>query len=83
MVLQIEIKGDVEDKQEELYKKKQRNYAKANYTAMKKFFNVTRRMKIMELKEVQDRYDFFLMIHEGFNEYVPFYKAKGKEKSIV
>ena len=40
MVLKIEIKGDIKDKQEESYKKK-RNYAKVNYTAMKRFFNET------------------------------------------
>ena len=38
VVLEIEIKGDIKDKQEESCKKK-RNYAKANYTAMKRFFN--------------------------------------------
>ena len=30
-------KGYMEDKQEELYKKKRRNYAKSNNIAMKKF----------------------------------------------
>ena len=39
VVLEIEIKGDMEDKQEESHKKKRRNYSKANYTAMKKFLN--------------------------------------------
>ena len=34
-VLKIEIKGNMENKQEESYEKKRRNYAKANYTAMK------------------------------------------------
>ena len=46
MVLEIEIKGDMEDKQEESYKKERRNYAKANYTAMKRFFNETRSQEI-------------------------------------
>ena len=41
VVLEIDIKGDIKDKQEESYKKKRRNYAKANYTAMKRFFNET------------------------------------------
>ena len=41
VVLEMEIKGDMKDKQEESYKKKIRNYAKANYTAMKEFFNGT------------------------------------------
>ena len=36
MVLEIEITGDIEDKQEESYKKK-KNYAKANFTPMKEF----------------------------------------------
>ena len=39
VVLEIEIKGDLKDKLEESYTKKRRNYAKANYTAMKRFFN--------------------------------------------
>ena len=33
----IEIKEDIEDKQEKSYKKEKKNYGKANYTAMKKF----------------------------------------------
>ena len=37
MVLEIDIKGDKEDKLEESYKKKRKNYAESNYTAMKKF----------------------------------------------
>ena len=36
VVLEIEITGDIEDKQEESYKKK-KNYAKANFTPMKEF----------------------------------------------
>ena len=60
---QIEIKGDIKDKQEESYKNKRRNYAKANYTAMKKFFNETNRTKMKKLKDVQEKYDLFLMIN--------------------
>ena len=54
VVLEIEIKGDMEDKQEESYKKKRRNYAKSNYIAMKKFFNETDRTKMKELKDVMN-----------------------------
>ena len=72
VVLKIEIKGDIKDKQEESYKNKRRNYAKANYTAMKRFFNETDRTKIKELKEVQEKCDLFLMIYEqGVKEYIP------------
>ena len=39
VVLEIKIKEYMENKQEESYKKKGRKYAKANYTAMKRFFN--------------------------------------------
>ena len=85
MVLEIEIKGDIEDKQEESYKKKRRNYAKANFIAMKKFFNETDWTKIKELKDIQEKYDLFLMIYEqGINEYVLFYKVREKgEKRVV
>ena len=80
VVLEIEIKGDIEDKQEESCKKKRKNYAKANDTAIK-FFNETDWMKIKELNDVQEKYDLFLMIYEqGVKEYVPFYKVKGKKK---
>ena len=34
-----------------------------------------------ELKDVQEKYDLFLMIYEqGVKEYVPFYKVKEKSK---
>ena len=64
MILEIEIKGDMEDK-EESYKKKRRNYAEANYTAMKRFFNETDWTKMKELMDVQEKYDLFLMINEN------------------
>ena len=57
MVLKIEIKGNMEDKQEESYRKKRRNYAKTNYKAMKRFLNETDWTKIKELKDVQEKYD--------------------------
>ena len=60
MVLKIEIKEDMKDKQEESYKIKRKNYAKANYTAMR-FFNWT---KIKELKDVHEKYDSLLMVYE-------------------
>ena len=53
VVLEIEIKGDIKDKQEKSYKKKGRNYAQANYTAMKRFFNEIDWTKMKELKGVQ------------------------------
>ena len=74
MVLEIEIKRDIKDKQGESYKKKRRNYVKANYTAMKRFFNETDWTKIKELKEVQEKYE------QEVKEYVPFYKVKEKDK---
>ena len=43
-------------------------------------YNGTDWTKIKELKEVQDKYDLFLMIYEGVKEYVPFYKGKEKRK---
>ena len=39
VVLEIEIKGDMEEKQEESYKKKRKNYAKVNCTSLKKSSN--------------------------------------------
>ena len=66
----------MEVKQEQSYKKKKRNYVNTNYyTAMKKSFNETDRTKIKELKDMQDKYDFFLMIYEqhGVKKYVPFW----------
>ena len=51
--LEIEIKEDMEDKQEESYKKKRKNYAKANYTAIK-FFNGTDWTKMKETKNVMN-----------------------------
>ena len=60
----------MEDKQEKSYNKERRNYAKANYTAMKKYFNYIDWTKIKNLKVMQEKYDFFLMIYEqGVNEY--------------
>ena len=67
----------MEDKQDESYKKKRRNYAIANYTAMKRFFNETEWAKTKKLKDVQEKYDLFLMIYEqGVKKYVPFYRIK-------
>ena len=81
VVLEIEIKGDMENKQEESYKKKIRNYAKANYTAMKEFFSETDWTKIKELKDVQEKCDILLMIYEQEGkECIPFYKVKEKKK---
>ena len=81
MVLEIDIKGDIIDKQEESYKKKRRNYAKANYTAMKRFFNEIDWSIMEKLKDVQEKYDLFLMIHkQGVKEYIPFYEVKEKDK---
>ena len=78
MVLEIEIKDDIKDKQKESYKKL--NYAKANYNATKRFFNEIDWTKIKELKDVQEKYDLFLMIYEqGVKEYVPYYKVKKKK----
>ena len=48
---------------------------------MKRFFNETDRIKIKELKDVQEKYNLFLMIYEqGVKENVPFYKVKEKGK---
>ena len=71
----------MKDTQEELNIKKRRNYAKANYTAMKKFFNETDWKKIKELKDMQEKYDFFLRIYEQrVKKCVTFYKVKEREK---
>ena len=44
-----------------------------------KYFNEIDWTKMKELKEVHEKYDFFLMIQEqGVKEYVPFYKVKEK-----
>ena len=76
-VLKIEIKGDIKGKQKKSYKKKRRNYAEVNYTVMKRFFNEIDWTKVKELKEVQEKYDLFLMTYEqGVKEYIPFYKVK-------
>ena len=41
-------------------------------------------MKIKELKDVQEKYDFFLMIYEqGVKEYVPFYKVSGVPQGSI
>ena len=37
VIIEMEIKGDMEVKQEESHKKKRRNYAEANYAVMKTF----------------------------------------------
>ena len=44
----------MEDEQEESYEINRRNYAKATYTAMKKFFNETDWTKFKQLKYVQE-----------------------------
>ena len=64
MVLEIENKRDMEDKQEESYKEKRKNYANSNYTTIK-FFNETDLVKVNEQKDVQARYDFFQRISES------------------
>ena len=67
VVLEIEIKGDMEDKQKESYKKKIRNYAKANYSAMKKFFDETDWMKIKEVKDVVTYHNIWIDEQPGGN----------------
>ena len=54
VVLEIDIKRDIEDKQEESYKKKSRNYSLANYTTTK-FFNGTDRTKKKKKKKKKKR----------------------------
>ena len=44
----------MEDKQEESYKEKRRNFAEASYTAMKRFID-TDWTRIKELKDVQEK----------------------------
>ena len=44
---------------------------------MKRFFNEIKWTKMKELKDVQEKYDLFLMTYEqGVKEYAPFYKIK-------
>ena len=82
MVLEIEIKGDMEDKLEESYKKKRKNYAKANHNA-KKFFNKTDWTQIKEQKDVHKKYDFSLMIYEWVKEYVLIkWKMNGRKEDL-
>ena len=48
---------------------------------MKKSYNETDWTKIKELKDVQEKYDYFLIIYEqGVKEYVPFYEVKKRQK---
>ena len=83
VVLEIDIKGDIKEKKEESYKKK-RNYTKANYSAMKKFFNEIDWTKMKELKDVQETYDLFLMIYkQRVKKYIPFSKVKERLKGVV
>ena len=55
VVLKIEIKRGMEGKLEESHKKKRINYAKANYIALKKFFNETDWTKIKEIKDMPEK----------------------------
>ena len=52
MVIEIEITGDMEDKQEESYKKKRKNYAKANNTIMRMISNGTDWTNMKKLNKV-------------------------------
>ena len=48
---------------------------------MKRFFNEIDWTKMKELKEVQEKYDLFLMMYkQGVKEYIPFYMVKEKGK---
>ena len=68
-------------KQEESYKKKRRNYGKAMYIEIKKIFDETDWTRMKELKDVQEKYDFFLMIYERAVK--KFYQAEEKGKKRV
>ena len=61
LVLEIKITRDMKDKLEESYEKNS-SYAKANYTAIKKFFNETK-----ETKGCARKYNFFFKIYEREN----------------
>ena len=53
------------------------NYVKANYTAMKNFFNGTDWMIMKEQRQMQQQnYSFPTICEQVIKEYIPFYKGK-------
>ncbi len=78
--MEIEIKEEVPKFNEE-YKNERKNYAKADFTGLKKFYGELDWNNLLRGMEVQKKYEVFLSkFREGVERYVPRYKVKENKK---
>ena len=79
IVLELELKETTEEERNESHRKERRNYAKANFPELRNFFGQVNWKEMERLKDVQQKYDFFLDKYEqGIMYHVPEYKVKDK-----
>ena len=81
VTIEIVIQDDEVPTFNEEYKNERRNYAKANFTELKKFYREIDWSESLRGMEVQKKYDVFLSKYrEGVERYVPKYKVKENKK---
>ena len=82
VILELKIMGPFEKERDESHWNMRRNYAKANFPELMNFFGHINWEEMMKLRDVQQKYDFFLDKYEqGIMRYVPTYKVKTKRRS--
>ena len=81
-VLEFDICTEQETRIKETHKNKRRNYVKANYEGLKKYFNELDWTDMYNCEDIQSKYDKFLENYNcGVEKYVPFYVVKEEGKS--
>ena len=79
-VLEVEIDKEHETETAEYkHKEKRRNYARANYKELSKYFPSINWTQLKNKRGIQEKYNYFLEIYnKGVQLYVPFYGKKKK-----
>ena len=81
-VLEFDIPTGEERRNKETHKNKRRNYVKANYEGLKKYFGDLDWSEMYNAEDIQSKYDLFLKnYNNGVEKYVPFYVVKEQGKS--
>ena len=77
VVMEVNLQNEKVEEWKEEHRNGRLNHAKANFTELKRFYGSFEWKKLLEGKQVQDKYEVFLNKYkEGVQKYVPRYKAK-------
>ena len=79
-VLEFSVNMEGEERKKETHKRNRRNYAKANYEELRKYFQELNWSEMYNCEDVQRKYDIFMKnYNNGVNLYVPYYVVKEEE----